>query len=859
MKKIYTLLALFFSLLGGSAMAQTEDVADTPQPINSAEELTTGYYVLDVITDNISGGHVVYSESYESGKRFRVVNNSLAEALADVSYCWKVTRADDGTFTLRHVATGVYMSYEGSVANKNNNLVNPTGDNRGEFALTQLENEGGVPRFGIYETTNPVNDANRYLHTNAGDESSRVCSYYHSISNGGTCERVAFYPVAAPMLDVTYTFTLGGRTLGTKTFAETMGEAPEAAATLPFYVTAQGFPEVVTTQDAYTIETAYADNVPFRVSEGDDETFYMVKFFVNSMNYWWYAGAANGLGKEDKTLTNYVLATADDYNWKVVGDWLNGFRLQTRSGKYIAAPSTGVSVTDVVNVQAEIVDKPTDLTLFDLATFSSGSNWRFRLKTNALDIYLAHTSDGSLPISLYRDVNRPDYAGGAVYFEEVPDYADEIDAAAAWLDYTGLGYPRAEAEARTALAEGLANRDNLNRSTLTTLLNNFSACTDVVMPEDGKAYTFCNVDDSGAKKYFCLSDAGLTLSTNAEDKTVFVCHLIEAAGGDLTCNKYLFVDGEGRYLAWKGNNDGVNGNKGFVPAYAYTSGSNSDWATVEVYKMLVDRLNSNGRKAGLTNESLLGYMYMKARRSASQIGTFISGTNATSFANSNDPFYNTNNSSAIVIEEAGYACNNVRMQHPKVQNPGEGDYNYATMYLPFATTVPEGVEVFTATREDSRLKLEPVEGVVPAGEAVVVRCEGSDEAVTKCFVPSTEAPAKNADNVLQGTMATDEQTPAGTYVLSGAFDSGVGFYAYTAAVLPAGKAYYVTEVAPVLTTNGVRGLLFGNDGGEVTGVAPVAPAAGGLDDVPCYDLGGRRVDHPAKGIYIRAGKKIIIK
>ena len=49
------------------------------------------------------------------------------------------------------------------------------------------------------------------------------------------------------------------------------------------------------------------------------------------------------------------------------------------------------------------------------------------------------------------------------------------------------------------------------------------------------------------------------------------------------------------------------------------------------------------------------------------------------------------------------------------------DAGYATMYIPDAVEIPEGVEVFTGEYEESWLKLNPVEEAVPAWEPVVLK------------------------------------------------------------------------------------------------------------------------------------------
>ena len=94
---------------------------------------------------------------------------------------------------------------------------------------------------------------------------------------------------------------------------------------------------------------------------------------------------------------------------------------------------------------------------------------------------------------------------------------------------------------------------------------------------------------------------------------------------------------------------------------------------------------------------------------------------------------------------------------------------------------------------------------------------------------------------------------ATTYVLNGNRSTGtIGFYHYTGTNLPAYKAY--------LELTGTNAMGFSFDfGGEVTNLNGVLNDAEG-DNLPCYDLSGRRTLRPAAGgIYISGRKKILVK
>ncbi len=203
--------------------------------------------------------------------------------------------------------------------------------------------------------------------------------------------------------------------------------------------------------------------------------------------------------------------------------------------------------------------------------------------------------------------------------------------------------------------------------------------------------------------------------------------------------------------------------------------------------------------------------------------------------------------SCFRIEEAPAYYNTVKMQ------TADG-YAYSTAYLPFAVDVPQGVEAFTGSLSEGEggttLRLTGIEdGVIPARTAVVLRSatDGST-----ALVPSTATGTAVEANALQGTLDATATTPQNTYALSGAFDEGIGFYPYSAAYLPAGKAYLTLTAAQA-----VQKLSF-SFGGETTGIGAVE-ADGAGKTATWYDLSGRRVTNPTKGVYIVGGKKVIVK
>ena len=159
-------------------------------------------------------------------------------------------------------------------------------------------------------------------------------------------------------------------------------------------------------------------------------------------------------------------------------------------------------------------------------------------------------------------------------------------------------------------------------------------------------------------------------------------------------------------------------------------------------------------------------------------------------------------------------------------------------------TADANTTVFKAALTGSQLTMTEVAGKeIPAGKAVILK----STAATITLTPATTT-ATLEGNQLVGT-ATAITNPGNAYVLSkGA--KGVGFYKLTSGgTIGANKAYLTysagardfflfDETTGIISVNGSGLMVNGSDG--------------------CYDLQGRRVQNPVKGLYIVNGKKVFI-
>lgn len=168
---------------------------------------------------------------------------------------------------------------------------------------------------------------------------------------------------------------------------------------------------------------------------------------------------------------------------------------------------------------------------------------------------------------------------------------------------------------------------------------------------------------------------------------------------------------------------------------------------------------------------------------------------------------------------------------------------YATLYAPVALTIPSGVKAYKGTINTGYVHLDEIEGTIPANCAVVL--EGS--AGTYDFEITTGGSVESNDFL--GEVATFVIPSTDTYYSLRANSDGTepGFY-----IKDEGKT--IQGFRAYLQVSGganIRAFLFN----ETTGISTINPSHVVLENA--YDLQGRRVQTPARGLYIINGKKVI--
>ena len=182
--------------------------------------------------------------------------------------------------------------------------------------------------------------------------------------------------------------------------------------------------------------------------------------------------------------------------------------------------------------------------------------------------------------------------------------------------------------------------------------------------------------------------------------------------------------------------------------------------------------------------------------------------------------------------------------------------DYTTLCLPFNVKLPEGTAVkayYASQATGDVLKLTEITGIIPANEGVILQNTNKSEVANINLTIITEE-ATLTGNKLKGVTAKREgYTALNNYVLA-AKNGATGFYKANFTAITANKAYL-----PVANVQGVQGVMMAfSFGNEVTGIDNVNAAAPAAKKY--YDLQGRRVLYPAKGIFVTEdGQKVLFK
>ena len=182
---------------------------------------------------------------------------------------------------------------------------------------------------------------------------------------------------------------------------------------------------------------------------------------------------------------------------------------------------------------------------------------------------------------------------------------------------------------------------------------------------------------------------------------------------------------------------------------------------------------------------------------------------------------------------------------------------YVSFYAPVAVTIPEGVTAYYLTEEgisDNSVAMTPIEAgeTIPAYTGVILHGEQG----TYHFTTDGNATANVTGNLFNGTVAK-ANVYNDAYIL-GIQNGQVGLYKTSEYesngyfISGSHKAFLLAEAVGSAALS--AGFTF-----DFEGTTAIEEVVTENSDNIYYDLSGRRVENPTRGIYILGGKKIFVK
>ena len=221
---------------------------------------------------------------------------------------------------------------------------------------------------------------------------------------------------------------------------------------------------------------------------------------------------------------------------------------------------------------------------------------------------------------------------------------------------------------------------------------------------------------------------------------------------------------------------------------------------------------------------------------------------------------------------------------PSANMKGRDGKYYTTLYVDFPFKIVGDVKAYTIEGVNAQnaqgyyfakvKKLAQQGDVVPAQTAVVLECNSTNP-VDNQLLPQGDETPQTSGNRLCGTYfgaainGLEVKDGAGNAynvthdnvrvfnINTADVRNPIGFYKLNSAVtsVPGNKAFLVLTS----TEAQAKSFVLSFDDGETTGIETINVEKNAAEDGVYYDLQGRRVEHPTRGIYILNGKKVVIK
>ncbi len=198
---------------------------------------------------------------------------------------------------------------------------------------------------------------------------------------------------------------------------------------------------------------------------------------------------------------------------------------------------------------------------------------------------------------------------------------------------------------------------------------------------------------------------------------------------------------------------------------------------------------------------------------------------------------------------------NVTLTGTATLNSAEDAY-WGSYYASNTVVADAATTVYTAKLTGEAIELVEVEDrIISAGSAVILK-RTTNNGATLTETTSAATDTYYADNALQGSSSSTSQDGLSAYYVLSNKSAGVGFYLLNSSIaIPPHRAY-------IKVTAGAPAFYGFSDATDRATAIDTLPRAVGEDDNSnrqVFDLQGRRITRPTRGLYIVGGMKRLVK
>lgn len=707
------------SLLLGAALAlgttATQAQTQTPTydasaPVANVEDLTDGNYVLNI--HNTSGtvnpdatGLVYYDQNDASNqRRFRALYDFSFEGgqITDDRYVWTLDWNDEHTaFTLQNVAMpDVYFSLSTSQNNQGRGDMTPGGTVALYEPVAATDAEG---RFFL-KVANPAEGSMTplFVFTNNAGSGYKNISYWNAdpqpaATSGGV--QMEFFKVTGSFeyATITYNYQIDGQTVSTEEFNAMVG-AEFPTPNLPDYVTATAPEGTVSATATYTIDCTV--NFPFEVSPAPAGGQFAedTKWYALDIRSGKYARMAEE-GSQYSVLThNTVVDLNENIYWCfTMGDGftVNVYNLAAGASAPMAMNASNEAIFDATAQDFNVVQNGSKFLLGIPGTGNYINDIGNGSETSHFGVWTSNTDDGSSFIA------KPASNIVANLSGRVGGYSAEATA-------SFLATPTTSGLQALCAEAGSLERVALDPAKLYRIQNLAR-----------KASTG-NTNDVGNGGYLEVTDKTVT------EYTVDMAAIDTDPSRATALWQIQPIEGQDGHFRLYNPNAGVYVGSVVEDSYLTTATSVDEAGNISLVSL-------GQAQFRLRNEQNNGPLHASGPQAYNKAGIQIYGGEL----NSPSAWY------LIPAETIDVTI---------------GEAGYATINLPVAVQLPEGLTAYTAKEETAdAVKLTEIEGnVLPAGSPVLLG--GKEGTYTLTLLPQNadEALATGFDGTLMAAAVPDD-------------------------------------------------------------------------------------------------------